>query len=265
MKSRSPRRRPLVLMYHGFCSDRRSGDDLNLFVTIDALVAQLELLARRGWTPVDLETYLQALRGDRELRPGSFLVTIDDGYRSVSDLGWPIFRAAGVQPVLFVPPAAVGHRIGWMNEDLGEDLLDWDSLVALQNEGVELGAHGFDHTVLRGIQADALRQQVNGSRDLLEAHTGRRSRVFAYPEGLWDSAARRAVMEAGFEAAFTVYEGFDRWTIPRIDVTALDTPTSFRLKLAPGYRTWWRAAGYLGGLRPLVRRIAGGREHRRDH
>jgi peptidoglycan/xylan/chitin deacetylase (PgdA/CDA1 family) len=251
-----PGRRPVVLMYHGFCEEPRAGDDLNLFVTVEALAAQLELLGRRGWQPIDLDSYLETARGGRAVRPGSYLVTIDDGYRSVLDLGWPAFDAAAVRPVLFVPPAMVGRSSAWMHESLGEDLLDWDSLLELQDRGVELGVHGLDHQVLRGRGSDELRRQVFDARDVLEEHTGRRPRAFAYPEGVWDDAARSAVVDAGYEVAFTVHEGFDRWTVPRLDVTARDTPTSFRLKLAPGYRAWWRAAGHLGGLRPLVHRMA---------
>ena len=249
-------RRPVVLMYHGFCLTPRAEDEFNLFVTVDALRAQLDELERRGWHAITVDEYLATCRGTRPMRPGSYLVTIDDGYRSVLELGWPILRAAGIHPVLFVLPELVGGGAEWMDSASGEALLSWDELRRLATEGVELGVHGLDHTVLTNQPRAVLRRHTVDARDQLEHHTGTRARAFAYPEGRWDSAAHHAVIDAGYEVAFSVHDGHDRWTVPRLDVTARDTPTSFRLKLVPGYRTWWRAAGRLGGVRPLVNRIA---------
>ena len=250
------RRRPVVLMYHGFCPTPRADDEFNLFVTVDSLRLQLDELARRGWHAITLDEYLAIRRGVRPMRPGSFLVTIDDGYQSVLELGWPILRAAGIQPVLFVLPDLVGGGAKWMDAAAGEALLAWEQLRQLADEGVELGVHGLDHTVLTESSPSDLRRHIVDARVQLEHHTGRRARTFAYPEGRWDAAVRHAVIDAGYEVGFSVHNGHDRWTVARIDVTARDTPTSFRLKLVPGYRTWWRVAGRLGGLRPLVNRIA---------
>jgi peptidoglycan/xylan/chitin deacetylase (PgdA/CDA1 family) len=252
------RRRPVVLMYHGFCHAPRSGDDLNLFVTVHALVAQLRMLERAGWTPMDLDGFLEELDRPGSGPPKSFLVTIDDGYRSVLELAWPVFRAAGVSPVLFVPPDRVGGDAGWMADGAGEGLLGWDELRRLVTEGVELGVHGLDHTVLAGLPRAELGRQVIHAKEQLEMHAGVRARAFAYPEGVWDEPARSAVAAAGYDVAFTVHDGSDRFTVSRIDVTALDTSRSLRLKLVVGYRTWWRAAGRLGGLRPLVRHVVSG-------
>ena len=253
------RRRPVVLMYHGFCTAARTDDTFNLFVTVDALRDQLDELGRRGWRPITLDEYLATCRGARPARPGSFLVTVDDGYRSVLEHGWPVLRAAGIRPVLFVPPDRVGGNAAWMDPNAGEPLLTWEQLRQLADEGVELGVHGLDHTVLTGHSTADLRRHTVDARNQLEHHTGRRARAFAYPEGRWDEAARHAVIDAGYEVGFSVHDGQDRWTVARIDVTARETPTSFRLKLVPGYRTWWRHAGRLRGLRPLVNRLAIGR------
>ena len=257
------RRRPVVLMYHGFCLKPRSDDEFNLFVTVDALRAQLAELARRGWHAIALDEYLAICRGSRPMQPGTFLLTIDDGYRSVLELGWPVLRAAGIRPVLFIPPDRVGGGAAWMDARAGEALLTWEQLRRLADEGVELGVHGLDHSVLTGHSAADLHRHTVDAREQLEHHTGRRARAFAYPEGRWDEAARDAVIAAGYEVGFSVHDGQDRWTVARLDVTARDTPTSFRLKLVPGYRTWWRAAGRLRGLRPLVNRLAV--SQRNDH
>ncbi len=87
------------------------------------------------------------------------------------------------------------------------------------------------------------------SADGIEAAGVPRPRAFSYPYGRWSPAVREAVREAGYAVAFTTAwgdprPGGDRFTVPRIEVHAADTPRKLRLKLA------------LAGRRPGVLRDA---------
>lgn len=247
-------RRPLALMYHGFTTTPRH-DPENLFVDVADLRAQLAGLRRRGWSPLSLDAYLHA----RTQRRRGFLVTADDGFVSFAEHGWPVLRDLGIPAVLFVPSALVGDRSRWLPDDQGEAILDADALRALTAEGVEIGVHGADHRSLAGLDRDELTRQVVHARRALADVTGTAPRVFAYPYGTWDAAAATAVQAAGYEAAFGVLRGDRRWAIPRVDVTARDTPAIFRVKCAPGYHrarsaaTAHRAAGL---ARRVVERLA---------
>ncbi|MGD2070518.1 MAG: polysaccharide deacetylase family protein, partial [Gemmatimonadota bacterium] len=74
------------------------------------------------------------------------------------------------------------------------DLLGWDALGRLQEDGVELGAHTRTHPDLTALREDAaLRDELEGCALRMEAETGRRPRAFAYPFGHHDERCVEAV------------------------------------------------------------------------
>jgi peptidoglycan/xylan/chitin deacetylase (PgdA/CDA1 family) len=250
-------RRPVVLMYHGFATARRVEDRENLLVPVDALQAQLVHLRRRRFQPLDLDGYLATL--DRQSQPGrSFLFTADDGYRSFATMAVPLLAAAGVPSVLFVPPALLGGTSSWVPELADEPLVDPQELRALTGMGVEVGVHGLDHTSLAGLDDAELDRQTRVAREQVADLTGRLPRAFAFPFGAFDRRACQAVAAAGFELAFSVFNDAGRHAISRVDVNASDNLSSFRLKLVPGYRRWWRLSSRLGPVRGATGRLLRG-------
>ena len=249
------RRAPVVLMYHGFAERRRADDPENLFVAVDQLARQLDALRDRGWVALGLDDYLAGLDG-APLPPRSFLLTVDDGFVSVRDLAAPVLRERGVPATLFVPTGLVDRTATWLPEPPHEPLLDAGSLRALDGDGVGVAVHGVDHRDLRGLDPAELDRQVAGSKRELEALLGHPVTAFAYPYGAHDAAARDAVRGAGYAVGFSVFDGPDRFAVPRVDVNATDTLASLRIKLLPAYRTWWRLLQRAGWVRRVVRRVA---------
>jgi peptidoglycan/xylan/chitin deacetylase (PgdA/CDA1 family) len=252
-----PRPGPVVLMYHGFATARRAQDRQNLLVPEADLRAQLRHLSSRGFQALDLDGYLRVLDG--RTQPGrSFLLTADDGYRSVAELAMPLLAAAGVPALLFVPPALLGGHSAWVPEIADEPLLSPDELRDLTRKGVEAGVHGLDHTSLVGLSDAELVRQTKDAREQLADLTGALPRAFAYPFGSFDRRACLAVEAAGFEVAFSVFDDAGRYAISRVDVNASDNLPSFGLKLLPGYRRWWRISSRLGPVRRAVGRVLRG-------
>ena len=250
------RNRPVVLMHHGFATTRRDDDPEALFVTEDALRCQLEYLRRHRWTALDLDGYLRAIGGGRR-SSRDFLFTVDDGYVSVATLAAPLLARFGVPLVLFVPSGLIGKSASWLTSPRDEPLLDRDALRELSRQGVEIGAHGFEHRSMAGLDDAQLRRGCVDVREQLADVVGRPPRAFAYPFGHFDLRAQAAVEAAGYEVAFSVHEDAGPFGISRVDINATDTVAHFRLKLLPGYRRVWRAAGRLGPLRPAVRKTMG--------
>ncbi len=256
-------RRPPALLYHGFAHSRRPDDPENLFVPARSLTEQLDHLLARGWEGLDLDAYLQTLTSNRRSRR-AFLFTIDDAYTSVADIAVPLLAQRRIPSVLFVPAGLVGAAAHWLPAPPNEPLLDADTLRAITREGVEIGAHGFDHRSMKGLDEIELHRQTAEVRQRLADLIGRPPRAFAYPFGAFDARARGAVERAGYDIAFSVFHDVGQFAISRVDVNATDTIGSLRLKLLPGYRSIWRAAGRLGPLRRAVRRMAMGGPRRNN-
>jgi peptidoglycan/xylan/chitin deacetylase (PgdA/CDA1 family) len=249
--------RPLILMYHGFGRRPPAGDPHHLFVPPEDLERQLRFLTR-AWRPLDLSAYIAGW--DRGRWPArSFLITMDDGYTSVLDTAAPLLLRFRVPAVLFVPPGRLGGSSGWMHEMETERILSAEQLKELSSFGIDIGVHGMDHTLLPGLTEDALEVQVAGAREALADLTGVRPTAFAYPQGLFDQAAVRAVRRAGYAVGFAVLEGDDRYTVTRRPITPRDSIVTFAAKTLPGFEHVWRLTSGNRSVRRLAAWIAGQR------
>ena len=237
-----------MLMYHGFGTPPE--DPYDLFVSEPALREQLQHLRRNRWRPLDLDGWL-ASRGGRE-----YLVTIDDGFTSVATVGAPVLASRGIPSLLFVPPALLGGTTSYLEESPDERILDADALRELPATGMEIGVHGLDHTSMTGLSDAELRRHTREAREAVADVVGVVPRAFAYPFGWWDARAAKAVEAAGYDVAFSVYDDAGRYAISRVDVKPGDTLTALRVKLIPGYRRIWRAAGAVKPLRRALRTLA---------
>ena len=105
-------------------------------------------------------------------------------------------------------PAALGVSVP---DDAFDGLvLTWDEVRAMTVGGVAMEAHTLTHPILTRVGPDEARRQIEGSRDRVEAETGRRPVGLAYPNGQpgdVDEAVRSIVAEAGFSVAFTLAPG----------------------------------------------------------
>ncbi len=188
-------------------------------------------------TPATLEDYLARRVPDAR----RFTISFDDAHASVLAHAAPVLRELGVTPTLFVPTAYVGTS---------DEVLDWDELRRLRDEGWVLGSHTHTHPRMALRLHDEsedeharrlLEDELLRSREIMERELGEAPRLFAYPYGEAPEIARRAVLRAGYEAAFTVQAvptwGGDLLQIPRVDamdrvdegpdVAPGDEPTAF--------------------------------------
>jgi len=249
-------RSPLVLMYHAIGTRPPQADPHNLFVPAEAFEAQLRTLRGSGWHFLDADAWLRGLqRGHWPRR--SVLITFDDGYLGTASLAVPALHRHRASAVVFVCPGKLGGTSDWMTETQ-EPLLDAAGVRGLFEAGLEVGAHGVDHRSLRGCDPAELAAQVGGSAAALEGVLGHRPRMFAYPYGDHDEAARSAVASAGLDAAFATYDGGSgRYDVCRVDVNARDTPRTFRLKTAAGYPLLRRQASRAPRVRAALHRAIG--------
>lgn len=251
----SRRRRPTVLMYHGFSETPGLDDPYDLSVGVDAFARQLAHLRTAGWTALDLDGYLHAL-DHGGVRGRSYLLTVDDALRSVHDHGITELREAGVPSVLFTPPGLLNDTTRWLELQPDQPIVSDDQLRELSEQGMEIGAHGWDHQSMIGMSDDELRRHTRAAAEAIADVVGRRPRAFAYPFGDYDERAIEAVRQAGYTVAFSVYTDDGRHAISRTDVKPADSMTAVRIKIATRahYRVLWRAAGSSKTARSLVRR-----------
>lgn len=193
------RRIPMIFMYHVLIE---TDTDPNLVcVTPRRFSKQMEWLAARELRGVAISTLLAAVQTSQE--KGLVGITFDDGYRTVLEVALPVLQRHGFSATAFVLSDPDQASNSW---DPGPQwpLLSASEIAELSDAGVEIGSHGARHVRLDGAHSSELVSEVQGSKDTLEALTGRPIRGFAYPWGAMDSAARQAVIDAGYEYACVV-------------------------------------------------------------
>lgn len=250
------RKAPVVLMYHGIDEVDAAKDAENLFVPVQAFTAQMEYLQRSGYRVLSESEYLEWLDG-RPLDGRSVLLTFDDGYVSIQQHAAPLLARLGMPGICYVCPGLLGGQSTWMAEPSWHDLMDADQLAEIMDAGIALGVHGHDHSPMHSLTLDELEKHTRGAADLLEEKTGARARTLAYPYGYHSASSRQAVSASGLEGAFAIYRNAGRWALPRVDINSLDTPRTFRLKLASLYPTARRALSVAPPVRHALHTLVG--------
>jgi peptidoglycan/xylan/chitin deacetylase (PgdA/CDA1 family) len=97
-------------------------------------------------------------------------------------------------------------------------VMTWDHLRSLSRAGMDVESHTRRHRVLQTLDDDALRDELAGSRQELEAQLGRPVRALAYPVGRRIARLariRKAVAEAGYRVGVSNASGATRiWPLP---------------------------------------------------
>jgi peptidoglycan/xylan/chitin deacetylase (PgdA/CDA1 family) len=114
-------------------------------------------------------------------------------------------------------------------------IMTWDQIRALARAGMDVESHTRRHRVLQTLSDDALRDELAGSRDDLEAQLGRPIRAVAYPVGrrvAHNARIREALRAAGYMVGLSNASGVNRlWPnvlrgvlpVDRFDVRRLST------------------------------------------
>jgi peptidoglycan/xylan/chitin deacetylase (PgdA/CDA1 family) len=236
---RSSTGRAVVLGYHAIASLPEDPLLGRYCVPPARFAEQLDRLARAGWSFVDLDAVLAALRGERALPRRAVLVTFDDAYVDLLKVACPILEERGIPAVAFAVAGQLGGRNEWDCEKGATELalLDAEGLKELAARGVEVGGHTVSHPSLPEVPAGDLGDEVAGCADRLEAAGLPRPRAFSYPYGQWNEEVAAAVAAAGYDVAFTtdrglVSAGIDPYSVPRLAVHAGDSPLKLYLKVA---------------------------------
>ena len=196
-----------------FAYDRFGEDQTpSISIRIDQFEAHLDELQDSDYRVLPLPRILEALRTGTPLPARTVAITIDEASRSAFREAWPRLKAAELPFTLFVATDAI---------DRGSPAhMSWAEVRQLAAAGVTIGGLGASIQSLVSRPADEVRAELRRMADRLQAETGQRPILFAYPQGEVSSAVRTIVTEQGFTAAFGQQSGVlhpqaDRAALPR--------------------------------------------------
>src|SRR5438094_3060611 len=190
-------------------------------ITPAAFEAQMKELKDRGITVIPMQDLLAWKRGEKNIPPRCAVISFDDGWKSQYEVAWPIMKKYGYPFTLFIYTEGVrGGSLG------GGEAITWEQLGDMRDNGGDIEAHTATHQDLREghniMLADPggkrtrtkltgpeyeqwVRNEVVGSKELLEQRLGIKVNCFAVPFGNYNDHVKELARNAGYEAMFTVY------------------------------------------------------------
>ncbi|HNW60199.1 MAG TPA: polysaccharide deacetylase family protein [bacterium] len=113
------------------------------------------------------------------------------------------------------------------SRSLPSAMLTWDQARAMQQGGIEFGAHTMTHPILSALTGAEQREEIEGSRDMIARRLGEPVRFFAFPNGEKDDYTEATIhhlRSTGFRAACTlipgINDGGDPFQLKRLGIDA---------------------------------------------
>jgi peptidoglycan/xylan/chitin deacetylase (PgdA/CDA1 family) len=183
-----------ILEYHVLGHPPEGAPYPELYVGRTDFEKQMDWLEERGYEAVTLEQVQEAWYHDGTLPPKPVVISFDDGYRPQFTFALPTLRKHGWAGVLNLKAA-------------GSELYE-SNVRAMLAAGWELAAHTIHHLDLTELGAEELKEEVAGSRKILQEEFNVPVNNFCYPAGQFDETVIKAVEAAGYTGATTEISGF---------------------------------------------------------
>ncbi len=171
----------------------------------DAFRNLLRLLSKNHQWASYSEAVDRILQGSIEARHMCF--SFDDGFKNCLRAA-EIMNEFGISACFFVCCSMIGqtgreanHPLRWQRS--GQpliELLSWDDLETLLDQGHEIGSHTMDHRNLAELSTQGLEEEICGSFELLRKKIGT-IKHFAWPYGRFvhfKPLAAKIVFDAGY-------------------------------------------------------------------
>jgi peptidoglycan/xylan/chitin deacetylase (PgdA/CDA1 family) len=125
----------------------------------------------------------------------------------------PLVTISALLPAL--PMTSVHRLMNGLEASVGNGFYDiprtlaWSEIDAMRRGGITIGSHTKTHVSLPVETPAVVADELEGSRQALEAHLGEPVAHFAYPDGQFNAQIIDAVARAGYQFAYTACQHGD--------------------------------------------------------
>ena len=205
-----------VLCYHDIkdwkANERQSMKEY--IVPVEAFKAQMQSLADSGYQTITPGQYFDYLTTGAPLPPKPIIISFDDGDAEQFTVGATELAKHNFKGVFFVMTIAIGKK-RYMSSEQIKQLADAGHIIA---------SHTWDHHKVKGYTAEDYDVQFGGSKQKLESITGKPVEYFAYPFGIWDTAALPQLQQRGYKGAFQLSASRRDSTLPLYTLRRMIVP-----------------------------------------
>jgi peptidoglycan/xylan/chitin deacetylase (PgdA/CDA1 family) len=191
-----------ILVYHTFAERCKS----KLCVSRQVFEEQMAYLKDNGYRVIALSDLIGFLEFRTGLPEKAVVITIDDGYRSVYDIAYPILKKYGFTATLFVYMDFIG---------IPRSSVTWDELREMKANGFEIGSHTMTHADLtkrmdgEGEQGylHRVKKELVASKKMIDQKLEQETVSLAFPYGAYNEKVLALSEAAGYKLCLSVIRG----------------------------------------------------------
>jgi peptidoglycan/xylan/chitin deacetylase (PgdA/CDA1 family) len=206
-----------ILVYHHVRPQQgwaKSTWSWKMTVTPETFEKQMKWLTEHHYTGVDLDTFVQIVRGEIQGPVKPVVITFDDNNLNAYDAGLPILKKYNQKAVFYIIT----------NKLKNKDTIDEERIRNLVAEGMSIQSHTVSHPVLTQVDNARLDAELLESKKTLEALMGKPVLHLAYPGTTHNQRVRDRAKALGYVTATImdprpVTEKDDFMKLPRIMMT----------------------------------------------
>lgn len=193
-----------ILCYHQFSPGAKARNQLA--VAAQVFEEQLAYLAGNGFQVISLAELSAILASKLPVPEKTVVLTIDDGYRSIYTLAYPLLKKYNFPATVFLYTDFVG----------GAAALSWQQLQEMHDSGlIDIQSHTKTHTSLAVTSNDTnqtsyharVRSEIEQAEQTLERHLDAKPRFLSYPYGDSSDYTVDVLKQSGYALAMTVERG----------------------------------------------------------
>jgi len=170
-----------------------------------AFESQMDYLKEHGYRVISINDLLDFLDFKAQIPEKSVVITIDEGWKSVYDVAYPVLKKYRYPATLFLRTDVIGKKMG----------LSWNQVRELSENGMDIQCgtnSGQDLVSLAANQSlqayiEALKGALSDPKETIIKGLGIECRYLAYPKGKTNSLIIAFLKKYGYRAAFTKERG----------------------------------------------------------
>ena len=204
-----------ILCYHNIREFSSTASEVMKTNTVKpaAFAAQMKTLADAGYQTILPEQLYEYLVFNGPIPEKPIMITYDDTRVDQFTIGAAEMKKYGFKGVFFIMTVAI-NRPGYMTKE---------EIKTLSDDGHVIASHTWDHHMVTKYSGEDWNTQLVKPKTKLEDIIGKPVTDFAYPFGLWNTAAIPELKKSGYKMAYILSTKRDTvdplYTIRRIIIS----------------------------------------------
>lgn len=190
-----------ILIYHSVrpMSEKLTKSQKAFDVDTIMFEKQIKYLLDNNYKIISMDELSKHYQNNAPLPKNAVIMNFDDGWKNQYIYAYPILKKYGVTATFFIYTDKIS---------VGHSFMNWDEIMDLQNNGMQIESHSISHPILTRIHNDdTLLNEISQSKKILEQKLNKPIKIFAYPYGMYDDKSINIVKSSGYLLARGIYHG----------------------------------------------------------